>query len=113
MRSIVAVLLCLLAGEAHAEEKGVGLTYEHDVRPILKAWCFDCHGATKEMKGGLDLRLARRMIQGGESGAAIKPGDAAASYLIQRVTSGEMPPGDKKLAADQIDILKRSSTTSA
>ena len=47
------------------------------------------------------------MIQGGESGAAIKPGDAAASYLIQRVTSGEMPPGDKKLPADQIDILKR------
>ena len=65
------------------------------------------------MKGGLDLRLARQLIKGGESGAAIKPGDAAASYLIERVTSGEMPPGDRKLAADQIDILKRSSTTSA
>ena len=107
MRPIVAVALCLFVCATHAEEKAAGLTYERDIRPILKAYCFDCHGATKEMKGGLDLRLARLMIKGGESGAAINPGDATASYLIERVTSGEMPPGEKKLAADQIDILKR------
>ena len=32
------------------------LTFEKDIRPILKANCFDCHGEGEKLKGGLDLR---------------------------------------------------------
>ena len=34
-------------------------TFEADVRPILKAHCFQCHGEEAKPKGGLDLRLVR------------------------------------------------------
>ena len=39
------------------------LTFEKDIRPIFRAHCFDCHGATEEMKGNLDLRLVRFLLQ--------------------------------------------------
>ena len=83
------------------------LTFEQDIRPIFKAYCLDCHGATDELKGGLDLRLRRFAERGGESGAAIVPGDAEKSYLVERLASGEMPPGEKKLSAEQIDTIRR------
>ena len=73
------------------------LTFERDIRPIFRAHCFDCHGAEKEVKGKLDLRLVRFMLAGGESGPAIVAGDADASYLVERVRAGEMPPGNHRV----------------
>lgn len=82
-------------------------TYEHDVRPILKAHCFQCHGEEKEAESGLDLRLKRLIEKGGDSGAAIVPGKPNESLLIEKVRAGEMPPGEKKLSAQQIETLVR------
>lgn len=82
-------------------------TFERDIRPIFKAWCFDCHGASRELKGELDLRLRRFMIRGGASGAALMPGNPGDSYLLERIKSGEMPPGEKKMPAEQVAILER------
>ncbi|MEC9116332.1 MAG: c-type cytochrome domain-containing protein, partial [Planctomycetota bacterium] len=61
------------------------LTFEADIRPIFREHCFDCHGATNDFEGGLDLRQVRRQILGGDSGPAIVPGDAEDSFLIQRI----------------------------
>jgi hypothetical protein len=46
------------------------------------------------------------MVKGGESGPAISPGRPEDSYLLDRVKSGEMPPGDQKLSASEIAILE-------
>ncbi len=56
-------------GESQDDDDSV--YFERAVRPILKAHCFLCHGEEKEKGGGLDLRLVRLMISGGDSGAAI------------------------------------------
>lgn len=88
---------------AQAEE----LRFETHVRPILKAHCFDCHGAEEELKGKLDLRLVRLMKRGGESGAAIEPGKPDASLLLQRIKSGEMPPGQVKVSTREIAVLEQ------
>jgi hypothetical protein len=77
------------------------------IRPILKAYCFECHGEGEKLKGGLDLRLRRFLAKGGESGAAIVEGKPESSLLLQRVTSGEMPPGKKKLSAAEADLIKK------
>ena len=82
-------------------------TFERDIRPIFRAHCDDCHGATQKMQGGLDLRLVRRMLTGGESGPAIVSGRATASYLIQRLRNGEMPPGDARLTDKEISVIAR------
>ena len=78
------------------------VTFEQHVRPIFKAYCFDCHGAEAEHKGGLDLRLRRLIVKGGESGPAIVAGDTAASLLLEKLHAGEMPPSEKKVPAEQI-----------
>lgn len=86
---------------------GGALTFEKDVRPILKANCFHCHGEEGETKGGLDVRLARFIQKGGESGPAIIPGEAAKSHLIELVKAGEMPKGKTKLKERDIAILEQ------
>lgn len=80
-------------------------TYERDIRPILRAHCFDCHGATEQPEGGLDLRQVRKMLDGGESGAAIVVGNADESLLLARVRSKEMPPGEIKLTPKEVETL--------
>ncbi|MCA9168989.1 MAG: PSD1 domain-containing protein [Planctomycetales bacterium] len=101
-------LWCLLAtcSSACAEERSDELTFERHIRPILRAHCLDCHGAGEELAGGLDLRLVRFMERGGESGAAIAPGDVANSLLLQRVIDGEMPPGNHPVPPAEIEKLK-------
>ena len=86
--------------------QGSALTFEKEIRPILKANCFDCHGEGEKPKGGLDLRLRRWMLRGGESGAAIVPGNAKKSHLIELVRSGEMPKREKKLTSLEIATLE-------
>lgn len=84
------------------------LTYETDIRPILKTHCFQCHGERGTVESNLDLRLRRFAVKGGDSGPAIVPGNVSESLLIMRVTSGEMPPAeDKQLGEKEIDTLRR------
>lgn len=82
-------------------------SFEAHVRPILKAHCFQCHGEEGEPQGGLDLRLVRLMVRGGDSGAALVSGNAAGSLIVERVASGEMPPGKTKLSAEEVELIRR------
>ncbi|MEZ6134499.1 MAG: PSD1 and planctomycete cytochrome C domain-containing protein [Pirellulaceae bacterium] len=97
-----SILILLYYGEIRAED----LTYEEHIRPIFRAHCFDCHGATDEFQGGLDLRLVRTIIQGGDSGAAIMPMNPQESYLIERLRSGEMPPGNTRVPEAEIKTIE-------
>lgn len=97
------IALLLLCGNVGAED----LTFEQHIRPIFRAHCFDCHGATDEVEGGLDLRLVRFMIEGGDSGAALSVKNPEQSYLVERIRSGEMPPGDATVPEAEIETIVR------
>ncbi len=82
--------------------------FEADIRPILKTHCFQCHADQPQKEGNLDMRLARTILKGGDSGAAVVPGDPEESLLLQRIADGEMPPDDKKkVPADEVALLTR------
>jgi mono/diheme cytochrome c family protein len=83
------------------------ITFEADVRPILKAHCWHCHGEDAEVEGGLDARLAHFLTKGGETGPAIVPGNHAVSLLYQRIAAGEMPPSGKPLPEKDLATLVR------
>ena len=109
-RYFVLCLLIYVGQYAHGVSAfEPGLSFEQHVRPILKAHCFECHGEGEELRGGLDLRLQRFLITGGDSGAAVVPGKPQASLLLARVSAGEMPPEmeSKKLTDQQLAVLRK------
>ncbi len=83
------------------------LTFEKDIRPILKANCFTCHGEGEKIKGGLDVRLKHLIAKGGEHGAAIVPGKPEKSPLFTLVRDGEMPKSEKKLSKEQVEVIRQ------
>ncbi len=95
------------AGELVQPEAEV--SYEKDVRPILQAACFHCHGEEEELGGNLDLRLRRFLMAGGDSGPAIVPGKPEESYLLERIREGDMPPpgSGHPLTAEQQQTLEK------
>ena len=93
------------AADARTTPVQAAVNFETHVRPILRAYCLDCHGANENPEAGLDLRLRRLIVKGGESGPAVVPGDHEASLLLQRVLAGEMPPTDKKLPPEHAKTL--------
>ena len=91
------------SGEAADEE-----FFETRVRPVLAGTCVKCHGADK-VSGGLRLDSREAMLEGGDSGPAIEPGDPGGSLLIEAIRQEEpllrMPPGDDPLPRQTIADL--------
>ncbi|MDA0807651.1 MAG: DUF1553 domain-containing protein [Planctomycetota bacterium] len=107
MRFVLLIAVACVSRVSIAADDARPLTYEQDIRPIFRAHCFDCHGATTELKGGLDLRLVRFLKNGGESGPSISVGKPDESYLLERLRSGEMPPGEGTVPAEEIAIIEK------
>jgi len=81
-------------------------SFESEVLPIFQANCLHCHGNVQGQKG-LDLTSRDSALKGGESGPSIFPGSPAKSLLIQKVSSGVMPPGSNKLSSADIETIRR------
>ncbi len=129
--ALAAGLACLLTGLARSEEIVPAVAgaqpaaapaikapaappkvdFGRDIQPILARRCYACHGPDKAESG---LRLNARdtalgQLDSGER--AVVPGKADESELLRRVSSTDdderMPPKDKPLSAEQIELLRR------
>lgn len=86
------------------------VSYNFEVRPVLAAKCFSCHGMDGAKRKG-KLRLDER--EAALEKKAIVPGDPAASGLIKHILASDpdeiMPPPDKNMALSpaEIDMLQR------
>ncbi len=83
------------------------IDFVHEVVPILKARCTECHGG-KEAKGGFSMNTRELFLEGD----AALPGDAAKSYFLDLVHStdldDQMPPSKKdRVPAGEIAVLER------
>ncbi|MGE0605492.1 MAG: PSD1 and planctomycete cytochrome C domain-containing protein [Pirellulales bacterium] len=105
--AVVLTLSCAGLARPAVEE----VDYERQVKPLLKQRCYACHGALKQ-QGGLRLDTGASIRAGGGSGAAVQPGDAGQSLLLQ-VVRGEagftMPPEGEgtSLTKAEIALLTR------
>ena len=104
LRSVALCVLALTASAAHAGDRKLHPVsdrdaefFEKQVRPILVEHCLSCHGSRKQMSGlRLDSRAA--LLQGGDNGPVVRPGDPEQSPLIHAIRhQGErkMPPKTK------------------
>lgn len=79
--------------------------FEMRVRPLLIQKCFSCHSEnSRPVQGGLRLDSREGLLKGGESGAALVPGNPEESRLIRAVTHTDavlkMPPTGKLTQAE-------------
>ena len=103
--SAFGLLVFVLAGPVLAQSE-----VAERAQAVLQARCYECHGSTQH-RNGLRLDLHKAALLGGDSGlAAIVPGDAARSLLIQKVMSPDpktrMPKNGDPLSAAELDLLR-------
>jgi hypothetical protein len=106
----LAVVATLLTSQDCAGEDGID--YASQIKPLLAARCYACHGALKQ-EGGLRLDTGEAIRRGGDSGAAAVVSTPGDSPLLVRVSATDiaerMPPEaeGEPLKAVEIDLLKR------
>ncbi len=87
--------ILLAAGPSLSRATEAESFFETRVRPVLHEHCVECHGPEKQ-KGGLRLDSRDALLKGGESGAAVSPGNPAGSLLLKAVRQEDpdlkMPP---------------------
>ncbi len=87
------------------------VSYDRDVRPILEAKCFECHGP-KVQKSRLRLDSREAILRGGKQGPAAVPSNIASSRLLAAVAGmvpdedEVMPPEGENLTPQQIGTLR-------
>lgn len=83
--------------------------FEKHIRPILVTRCYECHGPESETAGGgLYLTSRPAILEGGDSGAAVVPGKADESMLIEAIHYDgiyQMPP-KSRMPDDEIAKLE-------
>lgn len=91
-------------GEAPPSTGGTP-SFSRDVQPILRASCASCHGSF----GGWDAATYEAVINSGNNGPAVIPGDAARSFLAQKLlgtqTIGAVMPPAGALPRDRIQVI--------
>jgi hypothetical protein len=92
------------AAEASAQQKP--LDFAHQIAPILKRHCVECHGGD-DAKGGFSLNT-RELFLEDEMAAPGKPDE---SHFLELISStdpeAQMPPkGKPRVPAEQITLLK-------
>lgn len=87
--------------------------FESKIRPLLIRRCYECHSsASGKTHGGLALDTKPGWEQGGDSGAAIVPGELTSLLLaaVEYAADGpQMPPEEAggKLPDSEIELLKQ------
>ena len=91
----------LLAGEVE---------YARDIKPVLKAKCYSCHGALKQ-EAGLRVDTVELIRKGGDSGPAIDSEQILKSEILARVSSDDpgirMPPEGEPLSPEQLSRFRQ------
>jgi mono/diheme cytochrome c family protein len=92
---------------APAQEPAQPLEFNRDIQPILARSCLACHGPNENTRQA-DLRLDTHDF----IGTLVVPGDAEASPLFRRLTTGDsvqrMPPASsgRSLTDEQIEAVR-------
>jgi len=90
--------------------------FAHEVVPILRKHCAECHTGDKK-KGGLSMNSLAELLEGGENGIVLVPGKPLASKLLQVVAAPDdderMPPKGLGLTTREVETLGRWVTEGA
>jgi hypothetical protein len=106
----------VIAAEPQKDSRSTDVDFfERKVRPVLVERCSSCHSESKR-RGGLSLASRAALLKGGESGAAVLPGQPEKSLLVKAIRHAseelKMPPKDKlpeSMIADLVTWVERGA----
>lgn len=106
IEGLVSYIRQLASTEDGQEEGGSEeISFSNDVAPILEAECAMCHGSL----GGWDASTYDSVINSGDNGPAVIPGDVENSLLAQKIrgtqTIGVMMPTSGLMDQDLIQVI--------
>ncbi|MGB8167214.1 MAG: DUF1549 domain-containing protein [Chthoniobacteraceae bacterium] len=108
VRSQLALVVVALLQPAAAP----AIDFAHDVVPILRERCADCHTGDKK-KGGFSMNSRGDLLAGSENGKMVVAGKSAESKLVELLTTSDadsqMPPSDakqKRLSAEKVAVVR-------
>lgn len=105
MRSLPTLFVFLTVSAAPAAP----VDFSHQVVPILRKHCAECHTGNKK-KGGLSMNDRAALLEGGEDGKAVVPGHPNEGALLEALTTTDkdkqMPPKGARVSAEEIAVLK-------
>ena len=100
----------LVVAAAVAARTAQGVDFAHEVVPILRKHCGECHTGDAR-QGGFSLNTREDLLARGDSGTpGLVPGSSTTSEIIARITSDDpddrMPSEGEPLPPEAIAILK-------
>ncbi|CAN5791352.1 hypothetical protein BH23PLA1_BH23PLA1_13100 [soil metagenome] len=98
LAAVVPLTALVLLPMSRADEAAGFDFFEAKIRPLLVEHCYQCHsGESKSLKAGLLVDTREGLLEGGDGGPSIEPGDPDASLLIEalRYEGLQMPPAGK------------------
>ncbi len=96
----------LVAAHPQSSEEGI---FARDIRPILAARCYACHGSEVQ-QNGLRLDSLAAILKGSENGSVVTPGDSEKSPIVRRILGldrPEMPYGSPPLSASEVNLIRK------
>jgi hypothetical protein len=107
MKRLCPHFLVFIATAAHVRGEA---DFAHQVVPILRKNCAECHMAAAK-KGGFSMNTRDSLLAGSENGPVVEPGKAASSLLMAVILSDDkterMPPKGPRIPTDQVAILRQ------
>jgi len=100
----------LVVAAAVAAKSAQAVDFAHEVVPILRKHCGECHTGDAR-QGGFSLNTREDLLAGGDSGTpGLVPGASATSELVARITSDDpdyrMPSDGEPLPPEAVAVLK-------
>jgi hypothetical protein len=100
----------LLAGLILSAALGAApVDFAHEVVPILRKHCGECHTGDKK-KGGLSMNTRASLLEGSENGVVLVPGQAAKTKLLEAIVSADpdvrMPPKGPRVGPAEVATLR-------
>ncbi len=94
-------------GASPAEDSPGQVDFAHEVAPLLRQHCAECHGGT-EAKGGFSINTRELLLDAG----VVTPGSSSDSYLLELISSNDadyqMPPSGKpRVPTEAVAVLTR------
>jgi hypothetical protein len=83
--------------------------FAHEVVPILRKHCSECHTGDKK-KGGLSMNTRASLLEGSENGVVVTAGQSQKGKLLEAIVSADpdvrMPPKGERLTLAEVSTLR-------